>query len=135
MDILVDAFARAYNGYDGYQLAETLSPATHLASSDYLTAVWKSAIDKDVKSSLNYWISSNAYSAKPGPEEAKGWVEVYAAFIRALGEILAVQNPASTGKSVRNTRHLSSQSPDKNPAQLTFVPFYSYLVSGVCSTH
>jgi len=98
MESVFDRFAKAYAKGDGYGLSQTLSPAL---PEEYLQAIWKSCNSHSVKDSIRRHIQRCDFG-RPGAlskDEVAGWTEVYSAFWKAIGELLAVQaGPSGAGK-------------------------------------
>ena len=92
MDYLAKDFARAHKTGSGYQLAETLSPVAPKDDPGHVRAVWESTSFNSVKADIRHAINSTTAKASLDSDEIKGWVEVYAAYWKAIGELLAVEN-------------------------------------------
>ena len=98
MDLLFQDFARAQSTNDGYALSRTISPDLPLAD---LWAIWNSCNTHDVKAVLKRGIQKSTSGIDRLPhDEVQGWVEVYASYWKALGELLAVQEASSSNGKV-----------------------------------
>ncbi|KAK3942158.1 COP9 signalosome complex subunit 12 [Diplogelasinospora grovesii] len=93
MDVLFGDFADAQANRDGYQLSRTLSPDL---PHDRLRALWKSCNAHDVKNVLKRNIQNSASGLnRLSHDETQGWVEVYYHYWKAVGELLALQEPSA----------------------------------------
>jgi COP9 signalosome complex subunit 12 len=90
MDELFRDFAEAHSGRNGYLLAQTLSPVHPPDHPQRLRHVWESTsalkAHKDVKQSL---CASLTHRNALSKDEVNGWVDVYVAYWKALGQITA----------------------------------------------
>ena len=91
MHALISSFSNAYDIGSGYGLGETLSPRhdkSHLAK---LRANINSG---DARYQLKRLIDSCPSRARIDNDEVEGWVEVYLAYLKAIGDILdEMDNP------------------------------------------
>lgn len=90
MDSLFRAFGHAQTAGNGFDLSETLKPEPTMDEPRRLSAIWNSANHHDAKASIKRKIVSNS-GAMVSHDEVTGWVEVYYAYWKALGEILAIE--------------------------------------------
>lgn len=95
MESLSQRFAAAYVSMQGYGLAQTLSPIAPPNDPDRLRAIFLSTNHYGVKDDVGHFLveavtSSSRYSRKSIQKEMEGWTEVFAAYWKAVGEILAV---------------------------------------------
>ncbi|KAK0618411.1 protein CSN12 [Bombardia bombarda] len=102
MESLFLDFGAAQMRKRGYELSNTLSPNLDTVR---LRAVWNSCDADDVKSVVRRYIqNSTSGPEKLVQEEVQGWTEVFAAYWKAVGELLAIQDPPSTnGLSTRSS--------------------------------
>lgn len=90
MDELFKGFARAHAEQNGYLLAATLSPISPPENPQRLRSVLKSSNSSRIKGDIKHLIKSNSSHQRGlDHEEIKGWVEVYAAYWNAVGDIVA----------------------------------------------
>lgn len=90
MNDLFHDFAQAHAGQNGYQLAQTLSPVAPPGQPNRLKAIWQSTNFHSVKGDIKHFIKTNtSHRQKLDHTEANGWGEVYMAYWKAIGEILA----------------------------------------------
>lgn len=89
MDVLFEDFTRAVNASSGYQLAQTLSPAAPADQLDYLDAIWRSTNAHNVKGDVRRIINACRIRERMSKDEVNGWVDVYAAYWKVVGEIVA----------------------------------------------
>ena len=103
MDALFESFRRAYEEGNGYELSMTLSPIDPDNEPDRLYRFFRSTNFAAVKKDLQYRILyDNANPFKLPVEEGNGWVDVYLAYWKAVGEILNAENaPESNSKVSR----------------------------------
>lgn len=97
-------FAEAYMGMKGYDLAQTLSPIPPADKPDRLRAVWLSTNHHGVKDDVTHGLvkaltSRSGYPREEVKEELKGWTDIFSAYWKAIGELLAVE-----GDGVANGR-------------------------------
>ncbi|KEY65081.1 hypothetical protein S7711_08151 [Stachybotrys chartarum IBT 7711] len=96
MNELFEDFAKAYASKNGYLVAQTLSPVPLPHQPHRLRAVWQSTNHHSVKGDIKHFIKSSTSRSKLDNDEVNGWVEVYAAYWNALGEIVAGESGKST---------------------------------------
>lgn len=88
MNELFNDFAKAHASRNGYELAQTLSPVP-LAHAPYrLMQVWQSTNSHSVKGDVKHFIKTSTRGSLD-QDEINGWTEVYVAYWKAIGEILA----------------------------------------------
>ncbi|KAF4833196.1 Protein CSN12-like protein [Colletotrichum tropicale] len=95
-----EEFRNAYKARSGYSLAQTLQPFSPVNKPDKLRSIWLSTNSQDVKNDVKYMLlgrSSGSRKFKLDYEETNGWVEVYSAYWKAVGEILKVEGDSSAG--------------------------------------
>ncbi|KAJ0342607.1 hypothetical protein COL922a_000882 [Colletotrichum nupharicola] len=95
-----EEFRNAYKARSGYSLAQTLQPFSPVNKPDKLRSIWLSTNSQDVKNDVKYMLlgrSSGSRKFKLDYEETNGWVEVYSAYWKAIGEILKVEGDSSAG--------------------------------------
>lgn len=90
MNELFKGFARAHAEQNGYLLAATLSPISPPDKPQRLRQIWQSSNPSSIKGDVKHFIKSNSsHQRNLDHEEIKGWVEVYAAYWNAIGDIVA----------------------------------------------
>lgn len=107
MEGLFEEFRNAYKARSGYSLAQTLQPFNPSNQPDKLRSVWLSTNVQEVKGDVKYMLlnrSSGSKKFKLDHEEVNGWVEVYSAYWKAVGEILKVEGDSSAGGRVSSQR-------------------------------
>lgn len=97
MDAALDIFREAYAEESGYKLAESITPVAPTHDAGLLYGFYRSSsvytIQGDLKSAIVY--SGNPRLQK---QEAYAWVELYMAYWKAIGELLAVEESVNQGK-------------------------------------
>jgi len=103
MDPIFEAFRKAYNDGDGYALSMTLSPVDPASEPDRLYNFFRSTNYAQVQRDFQYRILHDTASPFKLPvEEGNGWVEVYHAFWKAVGEILKAEDAEKNDEKVRS---------------------------------
>lgn len=93
MNDLFKGFAKAHTEQNGYLLAATLSPIATSGNPQRMRSIWKSSNSSSVKGDIKHFIKSNtSHQRSLDHEEVKGWVEVYAAYWNAIGDVIAVED-------------------------------------------
>jgi hypothetical protein len=101
MDLIFEDFRKAYELGNGYDLSLTLSPVSPPSDPDRLYAFYRSTNLVAVKNDFKYRILYDDTSPFKLPaEEGNGWVEVYLAYWKAVGEILNVEAATRTNAMV-----------------------------------
>ncbi|KAK7420173.1 COP9 signalosome (CSN) subunit [Neonectria magnoliae] len=101
MNELFESFADAHARQGGYLLAQTLSPVPPPGQPNRLRAIWKSTNSHSAKGDIKHFIkTSTSHREKLDNNEVNGWVEVYKAYWKAIGEILAGEVGKSTWTKV-----------------------------------
>jgi hypothetical protein len=103
MDIVFGDFKRAYGDGLGYDLSMTLSPVAPPDQPNRLRAFFRSTNYQSAKKDFQYrimWDKSNGFIF--GADEGNGWVEIYLAYWKAVGEILAAEEATQTNAKVGN---------------------------------
>ncbi|KAK0384207.1 hypothetical protein NLU13_8295 [Sarocladium strictum] len=98
MNELFAAFAAACASEDGYALAQTFTPIAPPSNPRYLWQIRQSTNLHTAKSDIKHFLTTSLKSQRNKGvtnDEIKGWVDVYEAYWKALGEITA----GETGKS------------------------------------
>jgi len=85
MESVFAAFRAAYAERNGYALSQSLSPVAPVTQPDRLVNYYRSTNFANVKRDIQRSISATFQFSS---EESKGWVEVYAAYWKAVGTIL-----------------------------------------------
>ncbi|KAI2604388.1 PCI domain-containing protein [Hypoxylon fragiforme] len=109
MDSLIYDFKTAFTGMKGDQLAETLHPDVHTYPNKLL-AVWGRGDLRDVTADLNFLFYQDPSRPRLSQEETTGWFEIYLAYWKAVGEILAVEGLRKDAKSSKSSRTTVYQS-------------------------
>ena len=101
MDSLFVDFKKAYGEGHGYDLSMTLSPIPSLSDPNRLHAFFRSTNHASAKTDFKYQILyDNSMSFKLPIEEGNGWVEVYFAYWKAVGDILNAETVSKSGAKV-----------------------------------
>jgi hypothetical protein len=100
MEPIFNDFRKAYEIGDGYGLATTLSPLAPASEPDRLYNFYRSTNFNAVKGELKSHIF-NLSSFKLPAEEGNGWVDVYQAYWKAIGEILNAEAATRANTKVR----------------------------------
>jgi len=131
MDPIFDDFRKAYEEGNGYDLSMTLSPVDPDDQPDRLYKFFRSTNFAQVKKDLQYRILyDNAAPFKLPAEEGNGWVEVYLAYWKAVGEILNAENAPKSNAKVRECNlRISFSRCLRNVSQLRLGPFVSPMVT------
>lgn len=108
MNELFEDFAKAHATQNGYLLAQSLSPVAPLNQPHRLRSVWQSTNPHSVKGDIKHFIkTSTSHRRALDNDEVTGWIEVYAAYWKAVGEIIA----GESGKvSFRKRQVIKSES-------------------------
>ncbi|GAB7344292.1 hypothetical protein MBLNU457_2163t1 [Dothideomycetes sp. NU457] len=93
MDGIVRAFAQAQEEQNGYALAQTISPVPPNNDSGRLYAIYRSVNAYSVQNDLRYALNSPHLDKG----EVVAWVEVYVAYWKAVGAILAAEEAQNVG--------------------------------------
>lgn len=98
MDALIKDFRKAYANERGNDLASTLTPDP-TTSPERLLAIWESGRNAQaIKDDLRFlFVQDKSAQLRMSREEAQGWQEVYLAYWKAIGEILAVEGRRRDG--------------------------------------
>lgn len=106
MNELFEEFTKAHAVRNGYLLAQTLSPVALPDEAFRLKKIWQSTNSHSAKGDIKRFIKTQA---NLDPNGVSGWVEVYAAYWKALGEILAGEDGKSSWtKAYESWRDLAS---------------------------
>ncbi|KAH8682305.1 hypothetical protein BX600DRAFT_505909 [Xylariales sp. PMI_506] len=99
MDGLIKEFRVAYAAQRGNDLAKTITPDL-TASPQKLQALWESGGPQSIKEDLKFLFSRDKSSQlRLSRVEGEGWQEIYFAYWKALGEILAVEGWRKDGET------------------------------------
>lgn len=92
MDGLIRQFRSAYAATNGEQLAETLSPDTE-TNLPRLRAIWGRGDARTMTADLNFLFHQDQarHGIRLSKEETSGWLAIYTAYWKAIGEILAAE--------------------------------------------
>ena len=106
MNELFNEFAIAHATRNGYELAQTLSPVPPPHEPHRLNRVWQSTNSHSVKGDVKHFIKTSV-SPRGGltQDEINGWVEVYMAYWKAIGEILAGESGKVRPKQLLHPSH------------------------------
>ena len=101
MDPIFEDFRKAYEEGNGYDLSLTFSPVSPASEPDRLYAFYRSTNFAAVKNDFKYRVLYDDTSPFKLPvEEGNGWVEVYYAYWKAVGEILNAEAAARDNAKV-----------------------------------
>lgn len=90
MNNLFEDFAKARASKHGYLLAQTLSPVPPPSDLSRLSSVWRSTNAHSVKGDIKHFIKSSlGHRGGLSHDELSGWVDIFAAYWNATGEIVA----------------------------------------------
>lgn len=101
MDAIFEDFKRAYGSGLGYDISMTLSPIAPPDQPNRLRAFYRSTNFASAKRDFQYrvlWDKSNGFVL--GADEGNGWVEIYFAYWKAIGEILNAEEATQTNAKV-----------------------------------
>lgn len=105
MNELFQEFAAAHASHNGYALAQTLSPVPPPNHAHKLASIYQSTNSHSVKGDIKHFIKHNASTRGTiDHDEVNGWVEVYTAYWKALGEILSGESGKVRPKSISPPR-------------------------------
>lgn len=102
MDALIQDFRLARTSLNGDQLAETLRPNVQLYSSK-LQSIWGRGDARTAQADIQFLFYQDHSRPRLSKEETTGWYEIYIAYWKAVGEILAAEGLRSDVK-VSNKR-------------------------------
>jgi hypothetical protein len=98
MDAVLTIFREAYSEESGYKLAESITPVAPANDAGLLYEFYRSTsayeLQGDLKSGIVY--KSDVRIQK---QEANAWIELYTAYWKAIGELLAVEESMNQGKN------------------------------------
>ncbi|KAK0124062.1 COP9 signalosome (CSN) subunit [Cadophora gregata] len=101
MDAVFNDFRTAYEAGNGYDLSQTFSPISPASDPDRLDRFYRSTNFQHVQKDFKNRIMSNHASPFTLPaEEGNGWVDVYHAYWKAVGEILKAEAAAEMSSKV-----------------------------------
>lgn len=90
MNELFDEFAAAYSSRRGYAIAATLSPVAPPGQPNRLKEIWRSANSYNVKGDIKHFLkASTSHRFRLDQDELNGWVDIFVAYWKALGHIIA----------------------------------------------
>ncbi|KAK1755098.1 protein CSN12 [Echria macrotheca] len=100
MDAVFEHFAKGQVESNGYELSKSLSPSL---PNEQLRAIWKSCNTHSVKGVVKRHVHAsldrmNVFAAKEDPKYVQGWIDVYTAYWKAVGDLHAARDPASDSK-------------------------------------
>lgn len=98
MDSIITDFGRAINAQDGYALAATISPIPPKQDGGRLYALRRATNAYSVLSDFRYAIGQNP-NFTLDRQESVCWIDVYVAYWKAVGEILAAEESMNAGKT------------------------------------
>jgi hypothetical protein len=110
MDAVFEDFRKAYEKGNGYDVSMTLLPVAPASDPDRLYHFFHSTNFSQAQNDLKNKILYNSSPFKLPREEGNGWVEVYYAYWKAVGEILNAEEAAKTNSKVcwfTNTKNTS----------------------------
>ncbi|KAL3423462.1 PCI domain-containing protein [Phlyctema vagabunda] len=86
-------FREAHMNGDGYLLSQTLSPVDPPSQPDKLRNFYRSTNIASVKADFKYQVLHvNTTSTRLSNEEGNGWIDVYQAYWKAIGQILNAED-------------------------------------------
>lgn len=100
MEPVFQCFQRGYGNGDGYALSDTLSPIPPASQPDRLSNFFRSTNFSNVKRDCKQGLLRNSEVGMT-EEEYNGWVEVYVAYWKAVGELLAADAAPKSNSKVR----------------------------------
>lgn len=89
MNELFNDFAKAQATKQGYLLAQTLSPVAPPDDAQKLRAIHRSTNSHSVKGDIKHFMKTSLGDRRLSHDEFNGWVEVFVAYWKAIGEINA----------------------------------------------
>ncbi|KAK0657289.1 protein CSN12 [Cercophora newfieldiana] len=97
MDALFDDFSGAQKKCNGDLLSRTVTAGL---TNDELRAIWKTCNAYDVKDVIKHGLQASdiGRSGAIPKEELKAWVDVYAVYWKAVGELLAVRDTSNDNR-------------------------------------
>jgi hypothetical protein len=102
MDSIFQDFKKAYGEGHGYDLSMTLSPIPPASDPNRLSDFFRSTTHASVRTDFKYQILYDASMQLKLPvDEGNGWIEVYSAYWKAVGEILNAETASRSGAKVR----------------------------------
>lgn len=102
MERIFEEFGKAYSAGNGYDLSMTLSPVAPAYDPDRLNKFFRSTNQAQAQRDFRNKILNDSTTPFTLPsEEGNGWVEVYVAYWKAVGEILKTSGTAETNAKVR----------------------------------
>src|SRR3954468_13034525 len=102
MDPIFNDFIRAHTDGNGYDLSLTLSPIPPSNEPNRLRAFYRSTNFSSVQKDFQYrilWDKPKGFEIHT--EEGNGWVEVFVAYWKAIGEIVKAEEASRTNSKVR----------------------------------
>ena len=103
MDIVFDDFKKAYGEGNGYALSETLSPIPPLSDPNRLYSFFRSTNHASAKTDFKYQILyDSSMPFKLPTDEGNGWIEVYFAYWKVVGEVLNAETASRSDAKVKN---------------------------------
>jgi hypothetical protein len=101
MDRFFNDFKEAYGNGDGYGLSMTLSPLDPPSKPNKLSSFYRSTNVASAVKDFRYRILyDNSTPFRLSHEEGNGWVDIYFAYWKAVGEILNVENTTQANEKV-----------------------------------
>jgi hypothetical protein len=100
MDQIFKDFRNAYEQGHGYNLSLTLLPIAPPSQLDRLHSFFRSTNHSRVKADFVARIFNNSTQFQLPKEEGNGWVDVYCAYWKAVGEILDAEAALMSDKTV-----------------------------------
>ncbi|KAI9047478.1 hypothetical protein LZ554_008197 [Drepanopeziza brunnea f. sp. 'monogermtubi'] len=101
MDRIFAEFGKAYSEGNGYDLSMTLSPVSPASEPDRLSKFFRSTNHAQAQRDFRNAILNGSNTPFTLPtEEGNGWVEVYLAYWKAIGEMLKADSAAEANAKV-----------------------------------
>jgi hypothetical protein len=98
MDAVLAIFREAYAEENGYKLSESITPVPPANDAGLLYGFYRSTSAYELQGDLKAGILYKS-DLRLQQQEAKAWIELYTAYWRAIGELLAVEESMNQGKS------------------------------------
>ena len=96
MDALAKAFCVGHIKGSGNILADTLSPEDAPNNPQRLYSIWNSANASDARAVIGRKLRANQPPMGIPSDEMQGWIDLYYAYWKAVGEILSVEQGAKS---------------------------------------
>jgi len=98
MDALAKEFCVGHTKGSGNILAATLSPEEPANDPQRLHNIWNSVQGSDARAVIGRKLRANQPPMGIPGDEIQGWTDLYHAYWKVVGEIIAVQQPGGKGR-------------------------------------